>query len=777
MAYSYIRYTGNGSTTNFAFSFPYLAAAHISVRVNDVVTAFTFLNSSTVTVSPAPASGAIVEVRRTTPKDTPIVDFTDGSVLLESDLDLLATYSLYLAQETEDGVDTALTQDFTGVYDALNKRIINVATPVDPEDAVNKAYADTVITEAEAAATAAGAIQVALATTKADEAASSALAASGSASAASASASSASGSAISAAASASSAAALLDGFDDRYLGSKAADPSVDNDGDPLVIGALYFNTVANRMKVYTSGGWVDTSSAAVASLVTFEYVATAGQTTFTGVDANGLSLSYTVGGLIITLNGLTLRPGDDFTATSGTSIVLVSPATIGDELQVHAFNNFSVADTYTKAEADVTEASLTAAIALKADNAWTQAGTGATTRTVDAKLKERFSVLDFGSSGTDASVDTSAILAGLTAASATVGGTQGNEIYVPQGNYILESTLNIPNRVAIVGANKRGSFLQAAVGHTGPYMFTVVNGTSSMFDNPLQKVTIDCNNVAGLGGVLSDAWQEGGGLRDVLLYNFRTYGVRFQNGYGGAALCEIDQSEIFSSATAAATAGIRVDQISLIGSFMLRVTNTTIAGDATYPLPIGIDMVNDSLHAQNVHFEDCTSGIYINGAGHHVLIGVTGGPGVTNVVEVASTFTGTLKLIGCHRAGATNLLKDNRSGGYGTVAADIDVDIRTLPTYGAGQVNSMGVFDGTSINTTNCFGVASISRAAAGDYTITEQYSRNTAYAVVLASCNLASGTVTVDLIGTSSYRLRTYNASNVLADSNEIKFACIRSK
>lgn len=50
--------------------------------------------------------------------------------------------------------------------------------------------------------------------------------------------------------------AAFDSFDDRYLGSKTSDPSVDNDGNALVAGALYFNSVAGIMKVYTGSAWV-----------------------------------------------------------------------------------------------------------------------------------------------------------------------------------------------------------------------------------------------------------------------------------------------------------------------------------------------------------------------------------------------------------------------------------------------------------------------------------------------------------------------------------------
>ena len=58
-----------------------------------------------------------------------------------------------------------------------------------------------------------------------------------------------------AAASASAAAASLDSFDDRYLGSKASDPTLDNDGNALLTGALYWNSAANQMRVWNGSAW------------------------------------------------------------------------------------------------------------------------------------------------------------------------------------------------------------------------------------------------------------------------------------------------------------------------------------------------------------------------------------------------------------------------------------------------------------------------------------------------------------------------------------------
>ena len=147
-----------------------------------------------------------------------------------------------------------------------------------------------------------------------------------------------------AAASAASAASSYDSFDDRYLGVKASDPTVDNDGDPLSSGLLYFSSSENIMKVYDGASWIAATSAGNVSLTTYQYTATSGQTTFSGADDNAATLSYTVNNILVTLNGSLLFNGTDYTATTGTSVVLTSGATTSDVLQVTAFASFTTAD-------------------------------------------------------------------------------------------------------------------------------------------------------------------------------------------------------------------------------------------------------------------------------------------------------------------------------------------------------------------------------------------------------------------------------------------------
>jgi len=563
--YSYVYYTGDGTTTNYAFSFPYIDQDHISVKVDGSAVSFSFLNSSTVQLASAPASSTTVEIRRETPKDAALVDFTDGSALLESDLDLLSLFNLYTAQEVDDAVGQTIAQNTSGIFDAQNRRISNVADPVDAQDATTKSWIEATYTSAinstaaSAAAAATSATNAATsatnasnsatsastsasgaatsatnASTSATSAASSASAASTSATNAATSASSAAtsatsatssasnastsatnaassatnaassetaaatsetnaansataaaSSATSAASSASAAAAYADNFDDAYLGAKASNPSVDNDGDALQDGALYFDTTNNVMKVYdlgnttwyqltptvsnqtnintvagiaadvtavagdaadigvvsglssdiqlladledgttlTSGlsnlaginseivtaannivdisnfgdiwygpsasapstradgsalqagdmyfnttdnsakvydgtGFISMGSTVNGTADRFKYVATASQTTFSGADANGNTLAYDAGYIDVYLNGVHLDPSD-YTATSGTSIVLASGAAVNDELYVVAFGTFTLNSTVIDDITDVTVTSVT----------------------------------------------------------------------------------------------------------------------------------------------------------------------------------------------------------------------------------------------------------------------------------------------------------------------------------------------------------------------------------------------------------------------------------
>jgi hypothetical protein len=462
-SFSYVRYSGNGSTVNYTFSFPYISKDHVKVRLNGVLTTnFTFLNDNTVTLGTAPASGVVIEIRRETPKDVPIVDFTDGSVLLERDLDLLTIYNQYIAQETEDDLEDTISVDSQNRFDALNKRIINVADPVNAQDAATKQWAETAgssfvaqaagsassaATSASNSATSAGqsAASASAAATSASNAASSASAASGSATAAatsatnaansataaagsatasassatdaSSSASAAAGSASAAAGSAAAAAASYDEFDDRYLGAKSVAPTVDNDGNTLLVGALYWDTGLNQMQVWNGTAWTSTflTGSIVRSLVT----ATAGQTVVT-------TPTYQIGAnvLQVFVNGVKVLLTTDYTETTQNSITFVSGLSLNDEVELLVTQPYAIGTTGAESVS------------------FQQSGTGSVPRTVDAKLKEFVSVKDFGAVGDGVTDDTAAIQAAVDAA---------DTIYIPNGQYLISSTITVGSLKKIYG--------------------------------------------------------------------------------------------------------------------------------------------------------------------------------------------------------------------------------------------------------------------------------------------------------------------------------------
>lgn len=107
MAFSYVPYTGNGSTTNYTLPFSYISKGDIAVTVNGVAAPFTWISASILQITTAPLAGSAIQIKRVTQKTVVPVNFTDGSTLLEGDLDTLSQYVLYVAQEQADYVTDA----------------------------------------------------------------------------------------------------------------------------------------------------------------------------------------------------------------------------------------------------------------------------------------------------------------------------------------------------------------------------------------------------------------------------------------------------------------------------------------------------------------------------------------------------------------------------------------------------------------------------------------------------------------------------------------------
>jgi len=175
MAFAVDTYTGNGSTTTFSVTFPYIEQAHVIVTVDGVTktltTDYTFPTSSTITFTSAPAASTVIKFTRSSNRTARLVDYQDGSTLTETNLDQDGNQSFFMAQEAIDVTDNALTKNALNLFDANNNRIINVADPTSAQDASTKAYVDSILTTNNTA--------VANATTQANNAAASASTAAG----------------------------------------------------------------------------------------------------------------------------------------------------------------------------------------------------------------------------------------------------------------------------------------------------------------------------------------------------------------------------------------------------------------------------------------------------------------------------------------------------------------------------------------------------------------------------------------------------------------------
>jgi hypothetical protein len=221
--------------------------------------------------------------------------------------------------------------------------------------------ASAAATSATSAATSASSAQTSATSsaTSASAAATSATSAAASATAAATSATSAAASATAAATSATSAAASYDQFDDRYLGSKSSDPTLDNDGGALLTGALYFNDVIDAMKVYNGASWdlvaPDTSNFIDKTILTAKgsLISASGASTpsvLTVASTNGYILSVDSA----TTTGLSWIANDvgDITAVSAGTGITVANST-GPIPTVSLANTAVTAGTYSPASITV----------------------------------------------------------------------------------------------------------------------------------------------------------------------------------------------------------------------------------------------------------------------------------------------------------------------------------------------------------------------------------------------------------------------------------------
>ena len=297
-------YDGNDVTTSFPFSFKVFSADDVVVVLTDPAGIETTLTGNgtdysvalnadqdtapggTVNKVSALATDYLLTITSSVPNLQPLDLTNQGGFypkVINAALDRLTILAQQNAEQigrsvkvpisssvTPDSLIAQLTQDAaTAAAAASSASASETAAAASEGAAAGSATAAAASATAADASEAAAAASESAAATSATNAANSATAASNSATTATTqannaatsatnaanSATAAAGSATSAANSAAAAATSFDDFDDRYLGSKTANPTTDNDGNALLVGALYWNSVAGQMRVWDGAAW------------------------------------------------------------------------------------------------------------------------------------------------------------------------------------------------------------------------------------------------------------------------------------------------------------------------------------------------------------------------------------------------------------------------------------------------------------------------------------------------------------------------------------------
>lgn len=149
MAVTQSQYTGNGSTVLYNFTFPYLNATDVKVKLNGVTqatTEYSFANATTIQMNTAPANGAAVIIFRDTDNDNKKATFYPGSAIKAEDLNDNIDQILYVAQEVDNNAMSTIGDDaMQGNLDLGNNKIVNLANPTSGTDGVNKTTLDSTI--------------------------------------------------------------------------------------------------------------------------------------------------------------------------------------------------------------------------------------------------------------------------------------------------------------------------------------------------------------------------------------------------------------------------------------------------------------------------------------------------------------------------------------------------------------------------------------------------------------------------------------------------------
>jgi hypothetical protein len=251
----------------------------------------------------------------------------------------------------------------------------------------------------------------------------------------------------------------------QYQGAHATDPVARNDGTPLQVGDLYFNTVINELKVWTGTAWVPSSPGAI---TVQNFTGTGAQTAF-----NLASAPVAENNTQIYIDGV-YQQKDTYTVSGATINFSTSPPNLSGIEVV----TFSIAALGTVDSSNVS---------------YNEGSAGAVNTSVQAKLQESVSVKDFGFDGTGGTDNTSKFNTML----ASLSGSESVTVRFPAGQYHFTSKPNnISSSVKFVGdgiSNTR-LFRDFAAGASGEGIFNFVGGANG---SSVSQMSIESNGSPG----------------------------------------------------------------------------------------------------------------------------------------------------------------------------------------------------------------------------------------------------------------------------------------
>jgi hypothetical protein len=310
-------------------------AASATSSASAAATSATNASNSATAAAASAAAAATSESNASTSESNASTSETNAASSASS-----ASTSATNAGNSETNASTSATSASNSATSATNS-----ATTATSQASAASTSASNAATSASNAATSEtnAASSASTASTAATNAGTSETNAASSASAASGSATSAASSATAAQNAQTAAELALDNFTDIYLGDFSSAPTVDNDGDPLAVGMMYYDTSTNQLKIYSSSGWQNAGSSVNGTSGRYTYTISGTPSSVTGVDDSGNTLAYDAGYIDVYLNGVKQVNGTDVTVTSGDTVIFASALANADVVDIVTFGTFNVA--------------------------------------------------------------------------------------------------------------------------------------------------------------------------------------------------------------------------------------------------------------------------------------------------------------------------------------------------------------------------------------------------------------------------------------------------